>query len=159
MLNSIKEQGGGQKAETKVWSPSEYCIIKGNINNKKFVVKKMKRLKKWREKWKNWKRRIRRQLEKDRLKKEIEQQKHKLKDLRGKHSKSNESGELVMSNFSLSLSVFKRCVLQTCKNKGLFGKGLKLGLCGNDKFHHFQQHCKKCKGLQNGWVRKVFLSG
>ena len=94
--------------------------------------------------------RIRRQLEKDRLKKEIEQQKHKLKDLRGKHSKSNESGELVMSNFSLSFSVFKRRVLQTCKNKGLFGKGLKLGLCGNDKFHHFQQHCKKCTGLQNG---------
>ena len=32
---------------------------------------------------------------------------------------------LVMSNFSFSLSVFKRLVLQTRKNQGLFGKGLK----------------------------------
>ena len=32
---------------------------------------------------------------------------------------------LVMSNFSFSHSVFKRLVLQTCKNQGLFGKGLK----------------------------------
>ena len=31
---------------------------------------------------------------------------------------------LVMSNFSFSHSVFKRLVLQTCKNQGLFGKGL-----------------------------------
>ena len=31
---------------------------------------------------------------------------------------------LVTSNFSLSHSVFKRLVLQTCKNQGLFGKGL-----------------------------------
>ena len=31
---------------------------------------------------------------------------------------------LVTSNFSFSLTVFKRLVLQTCKNKGLFGKGL-----------------------------------
>ena len=29
-----------------------------------------------------------------------------------------------MSNFSFSLRVFKRLVLQTPKNKGLFGKGL-----------------------------------
>ena len=35
-------------------------------------------------------------------------------------------GELfVMSNFSFSHSVFKRLVLHTCKNQGLFGKGLK----------------------------------
>ena len=31
---------------------------------------------------------------------------------------------LVMSNFSNSRSVFKRLPLQTCENKGLFGKGL-----------------------------------
>ena len=31
---------------------------------------------------------------------------------------------LVKSNFSFSNSVFKRLVLQTCKNQGLFGKGL-----------------------------------
>ena len=30
-----------------------------------------------------------------------------------------------MSNFSFSNSVFKIFALQTCKNKGLFGKGLK----------------------------------
>ena len=29
-----------------------------------------------------------------------------------------------MSNFSFSHSVFKRLVLQSCKNKGLFGTGL-----------------------------------
>ena len=32
---------------------------------------------------------------------------------------------LIMSNFSFSYSVFKRRVLQTRKNQGLFGKGLK----------------------------------
>ena len=32
---------------------------------------------------------------------------------------------LVTSNFSLSYSVFKGFVLQTRKNQGLFGKGLK----------------------------------
>ena len=32
---------------------------------------------------------------------------------------------LVTSNFSFSLSVFKRPVVQTRKNQGLFGKGLK----------------------------------
>ena len=32
---------------------------------------------------------------------------------------------LVTSNFSFSHSVFKRLVLQTRKNQGLFGKGLK----------------------------------
>ena len=31
---------------------------------------------------------------------------------------------LAMSNFSFSRSVFKRLVLQTRKNQGLFGKGL-----------------------------------
>ena len=33
---------------------------------------------------------------------------------------------LVTSNFSFSLSVFRRLVLQTHKNQGLFGKGLTL---------------------------------
>ena len=33
---------------------------------------------------------------------------------------------LVTSNFSFSHSVFKRLVLETHKNQGLFGKGLKL---------------------------------
>ena len=33
---------------------------------------------------------------------------------------------LITSNFSFSHSVFKRLVLQTCKKKGLFGKGLTL---------------------------------
>ena len=36
---------------------------------------------------------------------------------------------LVTSNFSFSYSVFKRLILQTRKNQGLFGKGLTL----NDK--------------------------
>ena len=31
---------------------------------------------------------------------------------------------LITSNFSFSRSVFKRLVLRTCKNQGLFGKGL-----------------------------------
>ena len=31
---------------------------------------------------------------------------------------------LVMSNFSFSHSVFKRLEQKTCKNQGLFGKGL-----------------------------------
>ena len=33
---------------------------------------------------------------------------------------------LILSNFSFSLSVFKRLVLQTCKNQGLFEKWLTL---------------------------------
>ena len=33
---------------------------------------------------------------------------------------------LVASNFSFSHSVFKRPVLQTRKNQGLFGKGLRI---------------------------------
>ena len=36
---------------------------------------------------------------------------------------------LVTSNFSFSHSVFKRLVLQTRKNQGLFGKGLKIEIC------------------------------
>ena len=33
---------------------------------------------------------------------------------------------LVTSNLSFSHSIFKRLVLQSCKNKGLFGKALRL---------------------------------
>ena len=40
-------------------------------------------------------------------------------------------GEIAMSNFSLSYSVFKRLVLQTCKNQSLFGKGLIVNLSMN----------------------------
>ena len=40
---------------------------------------------------------------------------------------------LVMSNFSFSHSVFKRLLLQTLKNQGLFGKGLKLLICNKRK--------------------------
>ena len=32
---------------------------------------------------------------------------------------------LITSNFSFSYSVFKRLLLQTCKKKGLYGKGLR----------------------------------
>ena len=41
-------------------------------------------------------------------------------------------GEIVHheSNFSFSHSVFKRFVLQTCKNQGVFGKGLKRDMFG-----------------------------
>ena len=39
-----------------------------------------------------------------------------------------------MSNFSFSHSVFKRLILQTRKNQGLFGKGFKLLLDDNFKF-------------------------
>ena len=35
---------------------------------------------------------------------------------------------LVMRNFSFPHSVFKRLVLQTRKNQGLFGKGLRYGI-------------------------------
>ena len=35
---------------------------------------------------------------------------------------------LVTSNFSFSYSVFKRLVLQTSENQGLFGKGLRRGV-------------------------------
>ena len=39
---------------------------------------------------------------------------------------------LVTSNFFFSHGVFKRLVLQTRKNQGLFGKGLKI-LCNKEK--------------------------
>ena len=40
---------------------------------------------------------------------------------------------LVTSNFSFSHSVFKRLVLQTRENQGLFGKGLKKVGCGQEE--------------------------
>ena len=67
----------------------------------------------------------------------------KLKEFADDNFKFNENGRvlhtvrkhwekeklLVMSNFSFSHSVFKRLVLQTHKNQGLFGKGLKKQVC------------------------------
>ena len=40
---------------------------------------------------------------------------------------------LITSNFSFAHGVFKRLVLQTGKNQGLFGKGLKFNSLPNDK--------------------------
>ena len=52
--------------------------------------------------------------------------------LRGQKTLWENEKLLVTSNFSLSHSVFKRHVLQTHKNQGLFGKGLrKTGLIEN----------------------------
>ena len=45
---------------------------------------------------------------------------------------------LVLRAFSPFLSVFKRFVKQTCKNMGLFGKGLKVRECG--KLYYSQVH-------------------
>ena len=56
----------------------------------------------------------------------------KLKEFEDDNFKFDENGrkffkrvENVTSNFSLSHSVFKRLILQTRKNQGLFGKGLR----------------------------------
>ena len=46
----------------------------------------------------------------------------------GRQFSKREENTADMSNFSFSNSVFKRLVLQTCKNQGLFGKGLKVNL-------------------------------
>ena len=45
---------------------------------------------------------------------------------RGRKKNWEKEKLLDTSNFSFSRSVFKRLVLQTRKNQGLFGKGLKL---------------------------------
>ena len=61
---------------------------------------------------------------------------------------------LVTSNFSFSHNIFKRLVLQTCKNQGLFGKGL---MTLEETFKSFtrqqncspvqlQSICKSCEG-------------
>ena len=52
-----------------------------------------------------------------------------------------------MSNFSFSRNVFKRLVLQTCKNQGLFGKGLNGALCRYQHYfshHHGDSHRHLC---------------
>ena len=58
---------------------------------------------------------------------------------------------LVTSNFSFSHSVFKGLVLQTCKNQGLFGKGLTTGqekLCENLKlFDKLRQKTEQCDSV------------
>ena len=41
---------------------------------------------------------------------------------------------LITSNFSFSLSVFKRLLLQTRKNQGLFGKGLTISIVAYKSF-------------------------
>ena len=56
--------------------------------------------------------------------------------LKGKKTLWEKEKLLVMSNFSFSHSVFKRLVLQTRKNQGLFGKGLTLSQTTN--FRLFQ---------------------
>ena len=43
---------------------------------------------------------------------------------KGKKTPWEKEKLLVTSNFSFSCSVFKRLVMQTHKNQGLFGKGL-----------------------------------
>ena len=77
----------------------------------------------------------------------------KLKEFAVDNFKSDENGEkfssrekekmFIMSNFSFSDSVFKRLVLQTCKNKGLFGKGLNT----NHTFHKDENVCENEKLL------------
>ena len=49
----------------------------------------------------------------------------------GKKTLQEKEKLLVTSNFSFSLSVFKRLVLQTRGNQGLFGKGLTLSQTTN----------------------------
>ena len=69
---------------------------------------------------------------------------------------------LVTSNFSFSLSVFKRLVLQTCKNQGLFGKGFNcylqiLWIWYRSKILSFGEELKisQCaKSLQLSWYWK-----
>ena len=53
---------------------------------------------------------------------------------------------LVTSNFSFSHIVFKRLELQTRKNQGLFGKGLRkeTGRYGNNRVERSQRHCQIC---------------
>ena len=46
---------------------------------------------------------------------------------------------LVTSNFSFSHSVFKRLVMQTRKNQGLFGKGLNLFWYGSNAGNYLRK--------------------
>ena len=53
---------------------------------------------------------------------------------------------LVKINFSFARSVFKRLVLQTCINQGLFGKGLRFNPLPHkaDLQHRESNFCKHC---------------
>ena len=63
---------------------------------------------------------------------------------------------LVTSNFSFSHSVFKRLVLQTHKNKGLFGKGLNVGKMAKFVFDRLESIVGKVEnaGCQHFLVMK-----
>ena len=75
---------------------------------------------------------------------------------------------LIMSNFLFSLSVFKRLVLQTRKNQGLFGKGLSKKVKG-PRSNHIKSTCTSknkhytsdiiafviCKCFNFGQVKKI----
>ena len=57
---------------------------------------------------------------------------------------------LVMSNFSFSHRVFKRLILQTCENQGLFGKGINPDEPMNKRIE---------RQKRNGWTtQKLFPS-
>ena len=66
----------------------------------------------------------------------------------------------VMSKFSFSQSVFKRLVLQTCKNQHLFGKGFKSHLTAQGSYTLKQQKHKmkkKPQRLDYGFCAQVKL--
>ena len=48
-----------------------------------------------------------------------------------------------MSNFSFSCSVFKRLVLQTRKNQGLFGRGVLCTTCQKFRLVQIQSICRR----------------
>ena len=56
---------------------------------------------------------------------------------------------LVMSNFSFSHIVFKRLILQTCKNQGLFGKGLKKKEASGGGGGGFESAARRKKEINN----------
>ena len=58
---------------------------------------------------------------------------------------------LVMSNFSFSHNVFKRLVLQTCKNQGLFGKGLSAGETQEKYGYDIVSCCCDCTEFFRHW--------
>ena len=81
----------------------------------------------------------------------------------GKKTLREKEKLLVTSNFSFSHSVFKRLVLQTRKNQGLFGKGLtypKLEEYADDKmlFRENDEHCIWWAMEKAHYQRFFFLS-
>ena len=50
---------------------------------------------------------------------------------------------LVMSNFAFSCRVLKRLLLQTCKHKGLFGKGLTFSQVTNFRLFQTERVCRR----------------